>query len=927
MKKPLIILFIVIALLTAQFSGTVGAACFAAANETNAEQNFSVSEGSIRQKYASVQESAAAQPTQAQLFLPESYEQYLELEKPTDFDVNSRYIAIADQPASGNSRIYVFDKTQQTPKYAVYEHENTNSLSSLHLYENGGKTHLYFVEGSTLNVQHFDCAPQSGTFEPIKTDLSASSFIVCNGYIFYSTVTTDATSVMRRSLNGFDVGETTDNISFGAASAGGITPYFMQGKASPDKIYFSINSVIYSVTGSSVNATAEKWDIKSSVKSFAVIGSNKVVYSTTASNYPLFAYTNGTSEEIKRNGSGVTGVPSMRLVGDALYFICGKNVQAIEAGSNRFKNYEIGKYSVSDVRLGGDAKISAYNGKLVISDAVNRRVSIFDEQSGNFSYVKELPFPPSAVCAGKEDFLVADDESNSVRIYSYDDLSSSVTLPISGDLIDAAWSSDAYYLLIAGPQKRGVVEKKDGNFAVTFSNSQITSAEDSIAADLFGNIYMMTSNAVYLSNEKNFLSDAGSESLCTFEGSTLDLAVDYTGTPFALTADSVLRMDTNKVQTQFGFSQSLTEAVFTKNTPTALSFALDHIGGSVYILCDGFIFKTQNINANTLHSLNAEGVYEDLYSAAPNEAAAAERLITARKDSVTVLLDEKSLRDNPSVLPCGDFGKSTETKTGVVLSRKDYGTIALFYRYDETTKPVTRDYEIRLILKTDDASFTPSKNYLTNTDNGAARTGNAVGLYRFPVMRTGKTATGESTGNTYTPFGRMRELESGTAVTVLGKLSDEKIAAEGKILDSDYYFVSVTENGRTDYGFIPCGYVLLGIGNDTQTGIFAYRNLARGKSVTLSLDSEIAESAGLPSELTLKNGETLKVYTEKKNESGKIYAEYEREGYTYCGWIDESALYEATPSVITVLVVVCVVAAVVIVSVCYLILRKQPTLQ
>ena len=52
-----------------------------------------------------------------------------------------------------------------------------------------------------------------------------------------------------------------------------------------------------------------------------------------------------------------------------------------------------------------------------------------------------------------------------------------------------------------------------------------------------------------------------------------------------------------------------------------------------------------------------------------------------------------------------------------------------------------------------------------------------------------------------------------------------------------------------------------------------------------------------------------------------------KDGTVYGGWIDESKLYEATPSIISVLVVVTVVTAVVLLSVCYLLLRKQPTLQ
>ena len=59
-----------------------------------------------------------------------------------------------------------------------------------------------------------------------------------------------------------------------------------------------------------------------------------------------------------------------------------------------------------------------------------------------------------------------------------------------------------------------------------------------------------------------------------------------------------------------------------------------------------------------------------------------------------------------------------------------------------------------------------------------------------------------------------------------------------------------------------------------------------------------------------------------------IYAEYtDTNGTLYSGYIEESALYRARESVVIVLVAVTLVTAAVLASVCYLILRKQPTLQ
>ena len=113
-----------------------------------------------------------------------------------------------------------------------------------------------------------------------------------------------------------------------------------------------------------------------------------------------------------------------------------------------------------------------------------------------------------------------------------------------------------------------------------------------------------------------------------------------------------------------------------------------------------------------------------------------------------------------------------------------------------------------------------------------------------------------------------------------------------------------------------------GGGTNGATEQISYRQLKRGESVTLYLGGDPANSS-----ITLSNREQLKVYDATLDEEGRIYVEYTQNNTVYGGWIYENQLYEATPAVIAVLVVVCVVAIAVILSVCYLIFRKQPTLQ
>ena len=54
---------------------------------------------------------------------------------------------------------------------------------------------------------------------------------------------------------------------------------------------------------------------------------------------------------------------------------------------------------------------------------------------------------------------------------------------------------------------------------------------------------------------------------------------------------------------------------------------------------------------------------------------------------------------------------------------------------------------------------------------------------------------------------------------------------------------------------------------------------------------------------------------------------YEQDGVVYFGEIETSSLSEASPLVIVTLVIVMVVTAAVLLSVCYLLLRRKPTLE
>lgn len=880
--------------------------------------------------------SAQSGNIELELLMPETYEQYLELENPSDFAVNDNYIAVADKPASGNARIYIYDRSDPDAGYRVYEHDTDATLSSLQLYENGGETHLYFVASGDILIYHIDLKTTDGTYTAENTQVPGSSFLIYGNYLYYSTVTGGNVSVMQRSLNGFTVNDVATPVTGIDTQGSGITPYFALGN---DRLYFSVNNVIYSVEKRGTTATREqRWSIEHSIKSFAVSG-NDLFYSSIATPNQLFVHNGTDYNNITRNGENVQNVPTMHMVADAdgtnstLYMICGNSIQTYDPTGSAFNDYEIGKYSISDVRLGGRAEISAYGGRMVIADAANRRIGVYNSETNGYAW-RSVDYAPGTAVAGKNSLLVADNAADKIYIYEYDDFSTAdnqVNLAaekdftIDGDLIDGAYSFGSYYLLTDGTASYGaVVTETESGYEFTATSEIGKYAQ--ITADFLGNLYVMAHDgSVYPVSD--FLAGSVGGSISALRGE-VDLAADYAGNLYALTSDAVIS-DKGTPPIEYPIDSALNSLVYSAGTPLPQSFVFDVITGDCYLLGDGFIAKVSGIDAASLHNLSAEGVYDDLFTASPAaDSAASGMLITAPAGTVAVSLDTDSLKDSGrTTLNCGDYRRLESACTGVVLSQCGYGTIVLFHTGDETTSPIRHDYEICLLLNTD-AGMLASGYFLTKGDGynytGPAAVSNNVGVYRFPAMRIGTTADEGNTGNTYQTFGRIAQLNRGQQVTLLGYIPDQSGA-----LDSDYYFVSYTDTqGQTAYGYIPAAYILTdGGGTNGATEQISYRQLKRGESVTLYLGGDPANSS-----ITLSNREQLKVYDGKYDSEGRIYVEYTKimpDGTEriYGGYIDENLLYEATPAVIAVLVVVCVVAIAVILSVCYLIFRKQPTLQ
>ena len=861
----------------------------------------------------SVRPASAAEGDGQELFMPaaiypassgesfSAYEQYLDLEDPSDIAVGADYIAIADKPASGNSCIYILRKGTD-PQYTRYEHSGTNTLSGLNFYHSAatGKTYLFFF-GAIGTVSWLDCDDPAdhGT---VDTEISPYSMLINGSDVFYTQANDTYSDVYCSSIEeaegGFSIPTPAQAIETDLSGSTAFSEY---------------NGTVYLANGKQIYACTS--------------GGLAEEYSVTLNNIESFAITARDEKKLVYIGAGnvyiddtrtITGEYTVvRMYGDFIYIIDGDRIVQYDLSAYSFTDYMIGKYSDYSNRLGAANDISAFGDEVVISDPDNGRVTVYD---GEFSQFR-TEYPSGLVCAGEEYFLAV--SGTVATLYSYD-RAQTRTYSLASTAAAAAYSFGTFYIVTADGAHTYAIDTAD--MTMLHGTPGVTSPK-SLAADLQGNLYVLTSNGqVNRYTAEQFLAEsATSERLAEFGDGAKDLFVDPLGDLYVLTDNSVFTGSPSA-----SASVDFTETVYGGAGKTAAAFAYEFASGPLYILSDGFVVRAdlkESAPASLKNLSSAE--LRGALSASTPENAADDILVTVPEGSVLLILDDTNLAESnaPSVLSYTGYLRTEEARTGVRICTSEAGTVVAFYRYDEdhsfdvtypdgtqnTVSATLRDYSLCLVLNEQPAAAGGYE------ENGyTAYLSNDVGLYRFPLMSllTERDADNplQVTENPVTAA----QLSKGSRVNVLGTLT-MPAADGGWGLDSDAY-AFVEYEGQ--YGFVPESY-LIPAGEADLTGETSYiwRNLARGESVTLTNVADPSDS------VTLSSRERLCVMT-APDENGMVTVSYAADGKEYRGEIDHALLeHPSSALAIAMMVMIPLVAAAVLLSACYLIFRKQPTLQ
>ena len=179
------------------------------------------------------------------LFLPSSYEQYLELNEPSDFAISDRYIAIADSADTNSSVLYLYDKQKSSYRRLDFQ---SGKISSVCFYND---TILFFKTG--LYLKYIDCDDENAS--AVDTGITCNSFLVTKDYIYYSEADTANDTAIKRIGLGEDLSVVGEPEQLQSGYSNNQIPAFSQ---KGDTVFYTMGKSIYSTDSSAIYFNADE---------------------------------------------------------------------------------------------------------------------------------------------------------------------------------------------------------------------------------------------------------------------------------------------------------------------------------------------------------------------------------------------------------------------------------------------------------------------------------------------------------------------------------------------------------------------------------------------------------------------------------------------------------------------------------------------
>lgn len=724
--------------------------------------------------------SNASTPTD-ELFLPDSYEEYLPLSEPSSVAVTENYTAIAD-----GLNIYVYDRLSS--RYRCYTHPEITDKKI---------TQIQFDDTGTLyfSVQSMDLyALNADTLTASKTNFACNAFDIYGDYVYYTAISGAQASIYSRRLDDLD-GERQEIVppeivDKPAIAHNGEALYYTDAgiylSRADDKTY---SKKLYSPQGGQSSA----------VQSIAFYGDYCFYTDTTKTLYSCrYASADAAPETIGENCSAVSSPYA-----GSIYVVCGKAVKRLNAETREFTDYEISASSPSAHRLEKATDCVLLNDTLVTLDSGESGTRIHLSPVGSTttpSKTLNLSTVGAKFLAtdGKTACVATDSEGGALAIYDLTAKTDASPLrPIAQIFADPdesfvgiacvygtyyAATNNTFFCLSPAENAEETTEKY-----TVFSRDSGKSVR-LLTSDAYGALYAAHSDLVYTYTEAEFLdentskapADAVAKLPASIGGDTVKkMLVDFDRNIYALQGNSLIACETTSGGVARSYPLNTEFFVYTQtaDTPvTSVAFGVET--SEIYVLFDGtFIAKTYAAPLPTVSSIEVNGADETLFA----EESATFSVVACEEKTLLVRFDSSMLYGK-TFFPYLSRERTKRKISALALTTS--GRFTVLAVYDEENN----DYYTALAetascmqvsaddyLKDPPAQFSGgSKGYLTNS----------ISLYKYPYL---------------TPLFTVDTLDRHAEITVLKRVEH---------LDWLYYQVQYTDaDGSVKIGYLPAAYV------------------------------------------------------------------------------------------------------------------------
>ncbi len=532
---------------------------------------------------AAAAESVSLGAETAELFLPESYEQYLPLENPVDIALSEHWIAIAE-----GDHLYVLDRTAETPRYVIYSHKY--NISKLQFWQG----RLFFCD-LDLGLYELNLTDPSNLTTTTETKIvSLSTFCIGGDTLFTASVSDGKTNFSFLPLSALEQAEQT-KIVFAT------TDY-----SSTPQLVFE-DGALYTV----VEKTATKYELNDlgtykDTTSFTLSSSVEGLRSATSVDgslyytrssdseedglyvYDLSAGRSGTSERVEAaRGTGYSAITSY---GGMLYVLKGNAVRELDLSADdgpAFTEYEISAASDAYHRLNGAKDIARAGNLLVTANSGSNRLLVHNIADGSHRVVPctdedGLPYSPTLVAT--DGTVVAAACGNKVYVCKNPSENPTFCKPVIADIGTikglACVNGSVYYITEYG---YGKVEEEDFGLV-----SRLEGSLAALTSDVNGTLYVVdTSGHVRYFYEDEFIDPSivsGGDMGLSLHMPVSSLRADQEGNLYYLSENALWKNDKKLVELE-----NRSYVYGDESNPVA--FALDIENEEVFMLYNNYIVK------------------------------------------------------------------------------------------------------------------------------------------------------------------------------------------------------------------------------------------------------------------------------------------------------------------------------------------------